>query len=54
MNVGITTRILVAEGYSELRDGIAQDWTKLFISLGITPIYIPNTLDEVSTFVKKN
>ena len=49
--IGISLRVVTAINYDEKRDALSQDWPKLLEKLGFVPIYIPNTLENVSTFL---
>jgi gamma-glutamyl-gamma-aminobutyrate hydrolase PuuD len=37
--------------YPERRDAISHDWSRLFTALGITPILVPNALDDVREYL---
>ncbi len=51
--IGITTRIVNAQGYEEKRDAISQDWIKFLEKENITPILIPNNLSNVQLFLEE-
>lgn len=51
IKIGISLRVIKAENYSEKRDGLSQDWPKFFEKLDLTPIFIPNTLDNVESYL---
>ncbi len=49
--IGISLRVIKAENYLEKRDGLSQDWPKFFKKLNSIPIFIPNTLDNVESYL---
>ena len=49
--IGISTRVVNAEGYEEKRDALAQDWTTFLDNAGMIPVLIPNNLSNVSLFL---
>lgn len=51
--IGITLRITHAEKYDEKRDSLSQEWTNLLDTLNMIPIFIPNTLKDVKSFLMK-
>ena len=54
-NIGITMRMTKAQGYHELRDTIAQDWSRYiqFIFPEANYFFIPNIEENAVTFCKK-
>jgi putative glutamine amidotransferase len=48
---GISLRVELIEKYNERRDTISQEWTNFLQKLAITPILIPNTLDDVKSYI---
>ncbi len=52
--IGITTRIVNAQGYEEKRDALSQDWVKLLEQYNFIPILIPNNLSNISLFLEEN
>lgn len=38
--------------YAETRDAISHDWSRLFARHGLTPILVPNALDDINAFFK--
>jgi len=48
---GISLRVELIEKYNEKRDTISQEWTNFLQKLAITPILIPNTLDDVKSYI---
>lgn len=52
--IGITTRIVNAQGYEEKRDALSQDWVKLLEHYNLIPILIPNNLSNIPLFLKEN
>tara|TARA_B110001454_G_scaffold219119_1_gene250133 strand:+ start:3613 stop:4290 length:678 start_codon:yes stop_codon:yes gene_type:complete len=49
--IGISLRVIKAENYLEKRDGLSQDWPEFFKKLNSIPIFIPNTLDNVESYL---
>ena len=49
--IGISLRITNAEKYVEKRDSISHDWPILLQDLGFTPLLIPNTISDVTTYL---
>ena len=52
--IGITTRIVNAQGYEEKRDALSQDWVKLLEQYNLIPILIPNNLSNIPLFLEEN
>ena len=52
--IGITTRIVNAQGYEEKRDALSQDWVKLLEQFNLIPILIPNNLSNIPLFLEEN
>lgn len=52
--IGITTRIVNAQGYEEKRDALSQDWVKLLEQYNLIPILIPNNLSNITLFLEEN
>ncbi|MFQ5716814.1 MAG: gamma-glutamyl-gamma-aminobutyrate hydrolase family protein [Nitrospinales bacterium] len=52
MKIGVTLRVSQAEGYRETRDAISHEWVPYLQALGYTPILIPNTLENVDSYVQ--
>lgn len=52
--IGITTRIVNAQGYDELRDALSQEWVKLLEKEDFIPIFIPNNLSNITKFLENN
>ena len=48
---GISLRVELIENYNEKRDVLSQEWTNFLQKLAITPILIPNTLDDVKSYI---
>jgi len=44
-------RIIETENYKETRDALSQEWPKILESLGFVPIFIPNNLSDVRSFL---
>lgn len=51
--IGISLRIVSAPNYPEKRDAISHDWIYILENLGFTPIFIPNTLKNLDSFLKE-
>ncbi len=51
--IGISTRIVDAEGYKEKRDALSQDWIKFLDKSKMIPILIPNNLTNVASFLEE-
>ena len=49
--IGISLRITNAEKYVEKSDSISHDWPILLQDLGFTPLLIPNTISDVTTYL---
>ena len=54
IKIGITTRVVSSETYSEKRDAISQDWTKFLEKINVIPIFIPNVLSNPISFIQEN
>ena len=52
--IGITTRVVNAQGYEEKRDALSQDWIKLLEQYNLIPILIPNNLSNIPLFLEEN
>ena len=51
--IGITTRIVNAQGYKEKRDALSQNWVKFLEIENIIPILIPNNLSDTSSYLEE-
>ena len=49
--IGITLRTGSASDYNEQRDLLSQDWPPFLEKIGLTPIFIPNSLEKISQFL---
>ena len=49
--IGISLRVVDALNYAEKRDALSHDWPKLFDELELIPIFIPNTLRNIQSFL---
>jgi putative glutamine amidotransferase len=49
--IGITLRVVNADNYLEKRDAISHDWIPFLENMGMLPVFIPNTLSNVESFV---
>jgi len=52
LRIGISLRVTNAPNYNEKRDSLSQDWPKFLESSNLIPIYIPNTLENVFSFLE--
>ena len=52
MKIGITLRVSEAQGYKETRDAISHEWVPYLQNLGYCPILIPNTLEDVDSYIQ--
>lgn len=52
LRIGISTRIVSAPDYNENRDALSHDWPPFLEKIDIIPIFIPNTLGNVKTYLK--
>lgn len=50
--VGISLRVTNAPNYSEKRDSLSQEWPQFLEGMNVIPIYIPNTLKDVHSFLE--
>lgn len=53
LKVGITSRVVESETYTEKRDAISHDLTKFMQKINAIPIYIPNSLSDVKSYTKE-
>ena len=51
IKIGISLRIVEATEYTEKRDALSHDWSTLLEKLDVIPIFIPNTLSSVESFL---
>ena len=49
--IGISLRVVNAVNYDEKRDALSQDWPVFLEKLGLNPIFIPNTLSDVASYL---
>ena len=49
--IGITLRTVNASNYDEQRDALSQDWPPFLEKINLTPIFIPNSLDNITEFL---
>jgi putative glutamine amidotransferase len=52
MIVAMTMRLSASSHYDEVRDAISHDWIRFLQQFGITPILIPNCVDNPADFLK--
>lgn len=52
LRLGLTQRVEVFGGYSERRDCLDQEWSSFLSGLDITPIPLPNRLENVSETIE--
>lgn len=50
MLILVSTRISENASYPERRDSLAHDWGRLFDSLDLLPLLVPNSLADVSSY----
>lgn len=50
MNVLVTMRVVENVTYPERRDAISHDWGRFFARHGVTPILVPNSLDDIEGY----
>ena len=53
LKIGITFRIVKAINYDESRDALSHDWPKFLEKISALPIYIPNSLSNLESFLKE-
>ena len=53
LKIGITFRIVKAINYDESRDALSHDWPKFLEKLSALPIWIPNSLSNLESFLKE-
>jgi gamma-glutamyl-gamma-aminobutyrate hydrolase PuuD len=51
--IGITQRVEVVAAHNERRDCLDQAWTRLFSRLGLDFVLVPNTLDDVAKWARR-
>lgn len=51
LKIGISLRIVNADNYDESRDALSQDWPKFFQKMGLLPIFIPNNMTNLDSFL---
>ena len=49
--IGISLRVVDALNYVEKRDALSHDWPKLFDELELIPIFMPNILKNIQSFL---
>lgn len=49
--IAISLRIVNAANYDEKRDALSHDWPVFLEKLGFNPIFVPNTLSDVASFL---
>ena len=49
--IAISLRIVNAANYDEKRDALSHDWPVFLEKLGFNPIFVPNSLSDVSAFL---
>ena len=52
LTIGISLRVVENTDYNEKRDALSQDWSQFFERLGINPLFIPNTIKDISSFLE--
>ena len=53
LKIGISMRIMNETTYIESRDALSHDWSSLLEELEFIPVFIPNSLSDVSKFLEK-
>jgi len=51
LTIGISLRIIENTDYDEYRDALSHDWIQLFNKLEINPLFIPNTIQNIESFL---
>ena len=49
--IGISQRITNAQNYVEKRDAISHDWAKFLEKIDLMPVFIPNSLTDIESFL---
>lgn len=49
--IGISLRIVNSNTYPETRDALSHDWAKFIEDIGMIPIFIPNNLSNLESFL---
>ena len=50
--VAVTSRIVNADDYDEIRDAISHDWIKYLAGLNLTPVIVPNCFEDPCSYIK--
>ena len=53
LKIGITFRIVEEINYIESRDALSHDWPKFLEKISALPLYIPNSLSNLESFLKE-
>jgi len=53
MIIAVSMRIVKNPTYYELRDAISHDWVKLLDALSVTPVFIPNVLQDPVEYIHR-
>jgi len=53
LKIAISLRITESTNYKEKRDAISHDWPLLLKKIGFIPIFVPNVLSDVSSYLKE-
>jgi len=51
LTIGISLRIMKNSDYDEDRDALSHDWIQLFEKLRLNPLFIPNTIQNIESFL---
>lgn len=51
--IGISLRVINAQNYNEKRDVLSQDWPIFLEKLHLNPIFIPNSLSNVKSYLSE-
>lgn len=49
--IGISLRVVTADTYDEKRDALSQEWSIFLEKLNCNPIFIPNTLSDIKSYL---
>lgn len=53
MIVALTMRLAKASDYEEDRDALSHDWCRYLSHFDVTPVFVPNTLDDPAGYLTK-
>ncbi len=52
IKIGISLRVVEEKNYTEKRDALSQNWTTFLEEINILPVFIPNTLSNLRSFLE--